>query len=92
MPHRVCGIWTPGEIWLHNASDFFIWAAYLAIPIVLIYFVMRRKQGLPFRNLFLLFGLFIVSCGTTQFMDIVMFYYPVYRVAGLVKFVTAVVS
>ncbi len=92
MPRRVCGIWTPGEIWLHNASDFAIWAAYLAIPVVLLYFVFRRKATLPFRSLFILFGMFIVSCGTTHFMDIVMFYHPVYRLAGLIKFVTAVVS
>jgi len=92
MPRRTCGIWTPGEIWLHNASDFLIWSAYLAIPLVLLYFVFKRKEGLPFRTLFLLFGLFIVSCGTTHFMEIVMFYYPVYRIAGLLKFFTAVIS
>jgi len=92
MPRRSCGIWTKGEIYLHNSSDFLIWAAYLTIPIVLLYFVFRRREGLPFRNLLLLFGMFIVSCGTTHFMEIVMFYYPVYRIAGLLKFFTAVVS
>ena len=92
MPRQSCGIWTKGEIYLHNASDFLIWAAYLTIPIVLLYFVFRRREGLPFRNLFLLFGMFIVSCGTTHFMEIVMFYYPIYRIAGLLKFFTAVIS
>lgn len=92
MPRRSCGVWTKGEIYLHNSSDFLIWAAYLAIPIVLLYFVFRRREGLPFRNLFLLFGMFIVSCGTTHFMEIVMFYYPIYRIAGLLKFFTAVIS
>jgi len=92
MPRRICGQWTPGEIFLHNASDFFIWAAYIAIPIILLSFWWKRKAELPFRSLFLLFGMFIVACGTTHLMEIVMFYYPVYRLAGVIKFITAVVS
>jgi signal transduction histidine kinase len=92
MPRRFCGLWTPGEIYLHNTSDFLIWSAYLAIPVILLLFAWKRKHELPFRALFVLFGLFIVSCGTTHFMEIVMFYYPVYRLAGLLKFITAVVS
>ncbi len=92
MPRRICGQWTQGEIFLHNASDFFIWAAYIAIPIILLSFWWKRKAELPFRSLFLLFGMFIVACGTTHLMEIVMFYYPVYRLAGVIKFITAVVS
>lgn len=92
MPRRICGVWSPGLIWLHNASDFLIWAAYLAIPIILVRFVWRRQHELPFHQVFWLFGMFIVACGTTHLMEVVMFYWPVYRVAGLIKFVTAVVS
>ena len=84
--------WTPGLIWLHNASDFLIWSAYLAIPIGLISLAWKRRRDLPFRAVFALFGLFILACGTTHLMDIVMFYYPLYRFAGLVKLVTAAAS
>ena len=35
-------------------SDFFIWAAYVAIPVVLIYFV-RRRRDVPFPLVFWLF-------------------------------------
>lgn len=92
MPRRSCGIWSPGLILLHNTSDFLIWTAYLAIPIILIFFVLRRRQELPFRQVFWLFGAFIVACGTTHFMEIVMFYWPVYRAAGLIKAFTAAAS
>jgi signal transduction histidine kinase len=92
MPRAICGQWTPGEIWLHNASDFFIWSAYVAIPIVLIFFWWRRKTELPFRSLFLMFGMFIIACGTTHLMEIVMFYNPLYRLAGLIKLATAIIS
>ncbi len=92
IPRKVCGDWTLGEIALHNLSDFFIWTAYLAIPIVLFAVARKRHTALPFRRVFLLFGLFILACGTTHLMDIVVFYYPIYRFAGLVKLVTAAAS
>ena len=92
IPRAQCGAWTPGLIWLHNVSDFFIWTAYLAIPIVLVKFAYKRRQELPFRQLFWLFGLFILACGTTHLMDIVLFYDPVYRLAGVIKLITAAAS
>ncbi|MBV9868246.1 MAG: PAS domain-containing protein [Abitibacteriaceae bacterium] len=92
VPRAICGHWTRGLIMLHNISDFFIWTAYLAIPVVLVRFAYRRRHELPFAQLFWLFGIFIVACGTTHLMDIVMFYNPIYRFAGMVKLVTAAAS
>src|SRR4028119_589392 len=92
VPRAMCGQWTPALIRLHNISDFLIWTAYLAIPIVLLRFAYKRRRELPFRQVFWLFGLFIVACGTTHLMDIVLFYNPLYRLAGAVKLVTAAAS
>lgn len=92
IPRSQCGAWTPGLIHLHNLSDFFIWTAYIAIPLVLAKFAYSRRRELPFRQLFWLFGLFILACGTTHLLDIVMFYNPLYRLAGLVKLITAAAS
>jgi protein-histidine pros-kinase len=91
MPRRYCGHWTTGLILLHNISDLLIWLSYLAIPLVLVYFI-RRRRDLPFPGIFWLFGAFIVLCGTTHLVEIVMFYSPLYRLAGLIKLATAVVS
>jgi hypothetical protein len=68
-----------------------VWSAYLAIPLVLGYFVARRRD-VPFRRIFLLFTAFILACSTTHLMEAVIFWWPAYRLAGLLKFVTAVVS
>jgi PAS domain S-box-containing protein len=68
-----------------------IWLAFLSIPAVLVYFV-RRRRDVPFSWMFWMFGAFIVSCGFTHFMEVVTFGTPVYRLSGLVKFVTAVLS
>ncbi|MEQ8765772.1 MAG: PAS domain S-box protein [Planctomycetota bacterium] len=86
-----CGLWTEGHGWLHILSDLAIWAAYFAIPIALSYFLWRRKD-IPFRSIFLLFVAFIVSCGTTHLIEAAIFWWPVYRLAGVVKLATAVVS
>jgi len=61
--------------WLHILSDLGVWSAYLAIPLVLVYFLLRRKD-LPFRKIFLLFGAFILACGTTHLMEAIIFCGP----------------
>ncbi len=82
---------TPWLGWLHIWSDLGVWGAYVAIPLVLGYFLLRRRD-LPFRTIFLLFGAFILACGTTHLMEAIIFYWPVYRLAGMIKLFTAVVS
>lgn len=81
----------PAWAWLTIGSDITIWAAYMSIPLVLIYFVQRR-QDIPFRSVFLLFGAFILACGTTHLIDAIIFWHPIYRFAAVVKLITAVVS
>ncbi len=65
--------------------------AYVAIPILLVSFA-RKRQDLPFSWMFVLFGAFIIGCGFTHFMEVVVFYTPLYRLAGLLKAITAVIS
>lgn len=86
-----CGTWTPIEGWLHITADIGIFLAYLAIPCALLYFAFRRKD-VPFNGLLLLFSAFILCCGTTHLLEAVIFYSPIYRIAGLLKLITAVVS
>lgn len=63
----------------------------MAIPITLLIFV-RRRHDLPFPWLFVMFGMFIVACGFTHLFDVWTFYHPMYRAAGLMKLITAVIS
>lgn len=91
VPRRTCGMWTTLEVAIHNVSDLVIFASYLAIPFFLIHFV-RKRHDAYFPYIFYLFGLFIISCGFTHLMEFLMFYWPAYRLAGIVKVVTAVAS
>ena len=91
VPRRIGGEWSTGLILLHNLSDGLIWLSYIAIPFVLVYFI-RRRSDMAFPWIFWLFGAFIVLCGTTHLMEIVLFYWPRYRLAGLIKLATAIAS
>ena len=86
-----CGNWTAAHGWLHILSDVGVWSAYFAIPLVLGYFIYRRKD-LPFKKVFVLFGAFILLCGSTHLMDAIIFWWPAYRLSGLIKTLTAAVS
>src|SRR5690606_24887439 len=51
-----------------------------------------QRKDLPFRRVFWLFGAFILPCGATHLMEALIFYWPAYRLAGLIKLITAIVS
>ncbi|MEO2092083.1 MAG: PAS domain-containing protein, partial [Gemmataceae bacterium] len=91
VPRRQCGDWTPGWITVHAGSDVLIWLAYLSIPLVLLT-VARHAAVRPFRPMIGLFAAFILACGATHLIEAVIFEYPVYRLGGVVKVLTAVVS
>ena len=90
-PRWHCGRWTSADGWLYILSDVGIWSAYVSIPIVIGFFLLRRRT-LPFRGIFVLFGAFILACGSTHLLDAIIFWWPAYRLAGLLKLITALLS
>jgi len=91
IPHGHCYLWQTNLVLLHVASDLIIALSYYSIPIVLVYFVQKR-QDVPFHGVFLLFGAFIIACGTGHLMDVWTLWHPVYWLSGLIKAATAIVS
>jgi PAS domain S-box-containing protein len=91
MPHGYCYMWDPSIVWLHVISDGFIALSYFSIPLALIYLV-RRRRDLPFNWIFWMFGFFIVGCGATHLMEIWTVWHASYRLAGVIKAITAAVS
>jgi PAS domain S-box-containing protein len=92
MPHGHFYLWHPGLVRLHLLSDLAIGGAYVAISLTLAYFVRRAKSDLPFSWIFVGFGIFILACGATHFMEIWTLWIPLYWLSGIVKFVTAAAS
>jgi len=91
MPHGHCYLWEPDVLWLNVASDAVIGVSYYSIPLALWTFV-RRRHDLAFPGVFRLFTAFIAACGTTHLVDIWTVWTPIYRLEGVIKFATALIS
>lgn len=90
-PRWHCGVWSETLGWTHIVSDAAIFGAYTAIPVVLAFFTLRRRD-LPFPAVMWLFVTFIFACGATHLNEAIIFWKPIYRFAGSVKAFTAIVS
>ncbi|QDT16941.1 PAS domain-containing sensor histidine kinase [Alienimonas californiensis] len=99
-----CGSWTEPLGWLHIVSDLGIWFAYMAIPLGLLALMWRRscqatgtlgqrwRHAIPFPGLMVAFATFVLLCGFGHLVEAIIFWHPMYRFAGVLKAVTAVVS
>jgi len=92
MPHVYCYLFNRNLILLHTLSDALIWLSYVSISLTLIYLVYRTRREIPFSWLFVAFGIFIIACGFTHLMEVVVLWHPLYWLAGAVKALTAVAS
>jgi two-component system, sensor histidine kinase and response regulator len=91
MPHGHCYLWQTPLVWLHVTGDFLIAIAYFSIPMMLIYFVLKRRD-VPFLGIFALFGAFIILCGTGHLLEIWTLWHSAYWLSGIEKAITALVS
>jgi two-component system, NtrC family, sensor kinase len=91
IPHGHCYLWKPELVWLHVVSNGAIALAYFSIPVLLIYFVSQRKD-VPFNWVLLLFGAFIIACGSGHLIDIWTIWHPNYWISGILKAITAAIS
>lgn len=88
LPHGYCFTWNPTLLWTHVASDALIGAAYVSIPLTLLHLV-RKRTDLPFNWIFVLFAVFILSCGATHWIEVWTVWNPDYWLSASVKVVTA---
>jgi two-component system, cell cycle sensor histidine kinase and response regulator CckA len=92
MPHGDCYLWVPSLVALHVSTDLLIAISYTAISMMLAYLIYRARQDMPFHWIFLAFGLFIVACGATHFMEVWTLWNATYWLSGYVKLITAAAS
>ena len=69
LPHAYCYLGNPRLVWSHVIADSLIAIAYLGISITLGYLGYRGRRDIPFHWMFIAFGLFILACGGTHFME-----------------------
>jgi hypothetical protein len=90
MPHGHCYRWEPALVGLQVLTNGAIGVAYAGIALALAVLV-RRVRNIPFKLIYLAFGVFILTCGFTHFMDVVTIWSPLYGYGGL-RALTAVAS
>ncbi|MEX0272139.1 GAF domain-containing protein [Leptolyngbyaceae cyanobacterium UHCC 1019] len=91
IPHGHCYLWQSPLVGLHIVSDLLIAIAYFSIPAMLLYFI-RQRRDTPFPKIFVLFGAFILLCGTGHLLEIWTLWQPTYWLSGIEKAMTALVS
>src|ERR1700744_4407054 len=90
-PRWHCGRWTDFHGWLYICSDLAIWSAYFAMPVIIVTYISKRRNA-SFHPISFLFATFILACGITHLLDAITFWYPMYRLNALSRFVAGVVS
>jgi hypothetical protein len=92
MPHGFCYLWQPELVWMHVLSDLVIALAYFSIPVTIFVLLYKRNQAIPFRWVFVMFALFILLCGLSHLLSIIVLWTPYYYLQGVIKSITAMVS
>jgi PAS domain S-box-containing protein len=92
LPHWYCYLGNQRLLWSNVIADLVIGLSYVAISSTLVWLVRRSGPDLPYPYFFWAFGVFIVSCGATHFMEVLTVWRPVYWLSAAVKFVTATAS
>lgn len=91
MPHGMCFVWRADLLAVHVISDLLIAASYFAIPVALLA-ILRRRPSFNYRGLPQLFAAFIVTCGATHLLSLVVIWIPFYGLEGIAKLMTALAS
>lgn len=92
LPHAYCYLGNPRLVWTNVITDSLVGIAYLAISVTLGYLGYRGRRDIPFHWMFLAFGLFILACGGTHFMEAITIWTPLYNLSTVIKLFTAAVS
>jgi Cu+-exporting ATPase len=85
------GTMPPALMMVMAISNGLIAVSYASIPVFLVAFKVRRKD-LPFSWVLVLFGAFILACGTTHFVHVVGLWWPVGWTQATVDGICAVIS
>jgi signal transduction histidine kinase len=91
LPHGTCYSWNVPLVTLHIISDALIFLSYTTIPFTL-WYIVKRRDDLPFNWMFISFGMFIIACGLGHLMEIWTIYNGTFWLSGGVKAITALAS
>ncbi len=89
--HGIHFIQTPVLKWFLVSGNLLIFLSYVLIPLALLYLVRKRKD-IMFTPIFFLFAAFIVLCGISHLIHVIIFWYPIYGIEAIEVWITGLVS
>ncbi len=92
MPHGYYFMWQPDLIGLHVVSDLITVLSCYFITAVILLLVRKGGREMSYRWIFLIWAALIFLSGSTQLIDLVTVWYPMYYLQGIVKMMTAAVA
>ncbi len=87
-----CGAWSSALMLIYIVSNGLITLAYSLIPLCLLIVWRKRRADIEFGWMLALFAAFITACGLTHLCDVVVFWWPGYRLFTLISAVAALLS
>lgn len=91
MPHGVCLLWNGHLLITTVLANALIFLSYMTISGVLFYTLKIIEIPLS-RTIITMFGWFILACGLTHLVDILVIWWPIYWVQAIVGVMTAIPS
>lgn len=91
IPQGYCYLWKIELLWLHAISDLILVVACYSIPVMLVYFI-QKKRDIGFPGIFLLFAALIAGCGINSMTNVWTLWHPSYWLSGFVKAIAAFIS
>lgn len=97
LPHGHCFAGDRVSLFLNIIGNIAIFLAYMLIPLGLFFILKKQKAALDkHKTIILLFITFIFSCGISHLFDVIVVWYPYYRLqtywtlwTGLISMITA---
>jgi len=74
VPHKVCWLLRSDIIFTHAVGDGLIAFSYYCIPVLLFYATRKYKFDWSLTFIFCVYATFILLCGTTHLLDVIMIY------------------
>jgi light-regulated signal transduction histidine kinase (bacteriophytochrome) len=62
------------------------------MPVLILKYLSNKRAIVKFQKVYILFASFILLCGSTHFIDAMMFWIPMYRFNALLRLITGIVS
>ncbi len=86
------GNWSSFHGWLYIVSDVLIAAAFISIPVIILRHIIKKQCSARVKNLYVVFGSFMVACGFALLSDAIIFWIPAYRLSAVFRLFAGVFS